>query len=191
MSIRTATSGTKIGPMFAVVLGVLMCVVARAAPAIGVDSTDALPTGAALYGQVRALAARDRLLAGSAPGFSAAADASLSDLMVRLHYAFGSDPRLSSNRAQPDEREILLKNSDAFVRTKVRLTVGKEWHGFLYADMGASDSALKWQSVAGIRAGHGVDLLGGWRHVTYHFSPGMGFDSLDFNGPFFGATLAW
>jgi hypothetical protein len=191
MLIRTTASATKTSPTFVVALAVLMCVAARTSPAFGVDSTDALPTAAALYEQVRAPAAQDRPLAGLAPGFGTAADASLSDLMARLHYAFGGDLRLSINRAQPDERAILLKNSDAFVRTKVPLTVGRDWHGFLYADMGAADSALKWQSVAGIRAGHGVDLLGGWRHVTYRFSPGMGFDSLDFNGPFLGATLAW
>jgi hypothetical protein len=61
----------------------------------------------------------------------------------------------------------------------------------VYADMGARDSALKWQGLAGIRGGHGVDLLGGWRHITYRFSPGTGFDLLDFSGPYLGATLAW
>ncbi len=141
--------------------------------------------------QVRALAAQDRPVAGSAPGLSVAVDASLSDLMARLRCAIDSGFGLSSERAQQDEREVLPTNSDAFVRTEVRLTQGKNWHSFLYADMGAADSALRWQSLAGIRGGHGVDLLGGWRHVTYHFSPGKGVDSLDFNGPFLGATLAW
>jgi hypothetical protein len=56
--------------------------------------------------------------------------------------------------------------------------------------MGAADSALKWQGLAGIRS-HGLDVLCGWRHVTYHFSPGRGLDSLDFDGPFLGATLVW
>jgi hypothetical protein len=111
----------------------------------------------------------------------------MSDLRSRLHYAFGSDPGLSSERARQGE----LRNADAFVRATLPLTLGKEWLGFVYADMGAADSALRWQGLAGIHGGHGVDLLGGWRHVTYHFSPGIGFDSLDFNGPFLGATLAW
>jgi hypothetical protein len=71
------------------------------------------------------------------------------------------------------------------------LALGSEQRAFVYADMGASDSALKWQGLAGIHAREDVDLVGGWRHVTYHFSPGNGFDSLDFNGPFLGATLAW
>jgi hypothetical protein len=108
-----------------------------------------------------------------------------------LHNGAGSNLALSSDRASQAGTEVLLKNSDAVVHAKVRLTLSNRWSGFVYADMGAVDSSLKWQGMAGIRAGHGVNLLGGWRHVTYHFSPGMGFDSLDFNGPFLGATLAW
>jgi hypothetical protein len=141
--------------------------------------------------QARALAAQYRPVAGSAPGLSAPVDGSQSDLLARLHYAFGSDLGLSNDRARQGEREGVLRNSDAFVRAKARLTLGREWFGFVYADMGAADSALRWQGLAGIRGGHGVDLLGGWRHVTYHFSPGRGFDSLDFDGPFLGAMLAW
>jgi hypothetical protein len=114
-----------------------------------------------------------------------------SDLKARLHYAFGSDAGLASDRTLQAEREVLLRNSDAFVRAKLPVTVARDWRGFVYADMGAADSALKWQGLAGIRDGHGLELLGGWRHVTYHFSPGMGLDSLDFAGPFLGATLAW
>jgi hypothetical protein len=164
---------------------------------VSFDGEAAQPAGltagatARVRGQARVLVAQSRSVAGSAPGLSAPVDACLSDLLARLHYAFGSDLGLSSDRARQGEREVLVRNSDAFVRAKVRLTLGKEWLGFVYADIGAADSALKWQGLAGIPCGHGVDLLGGWRHVTYHFSPGQGFDSLDFNGPFLGATLAW
>ena len=142
-------------------------------------------------GPASALAAQYRPVVGSAPGLGASVDASFSDLLARLHYAFGSDPGLSNDRARQGEREVLLRNSDALVRAKVGLTLGQESLGFVYADMGAADSALRWQGLAGIRGGHGVNLLGGWRHVTYHFSPGKGVDSLDFAGPFLGATLAW
>jgi hypothetical protein len=188
--------------MSAAALSMLLCASVPATAVAGADSTNALPAGAALYGylhearggaavQPRALAAQYRAVAGSAPGLSAPVDASLSDLITRLHSAFGSDPGLSSDATLQAEREVWVRNSDAFVRAKVRLTLGKEWRGFVYADMGAADSALRWQGLAGIRAGHGVELLGGWRHVTYHFSSGMGLDSLDFVGPFLGATLAW
>jgi hypothetical protein len=135
--------------------------------------------------------AQYRSLVRSASATSAPVDASSTDLPARLHYVFGSDLGLSSYRAHQGEREVLLRNSDAFIRARVRLTFGKEQLGFVYADMGARDSAFKWQGLAGIHGGHGVDLFGGWRHVSYRFSPGIGLDSLDFNGPYLGATLAW
>jgi len=151
-----------------------------------------LPAGAIrIRGETRTLAAQYRSLVWSASGASAPVDASSSDLLARLHHAFGSDLGLSSDRTHQGEREVLLRNSDALIRARVRLTLGKEQLGFVYADMGARDSALKWQGLAGIRGGHGVDLLGGWRHVTYRFSPSIGFDLVDFNGPYLGATLAW
>jgi hypothetical protein len=183
-----------------------LCVVGQIALAAGAEFANALPAGASLEdyaaqaagltqsstggarGQARALAAP---VAGSAARLGASVDASLSDLLAKLNYASGRDLGLSTDRARLGEREVLLRNSDALVRAKIRLRLGKEWAGFVYADMGASDSALRWQGLAGISAGHGVDLLGGWRHITYRFVPGRGLDSLDFNGPFLGATLAW
>lgn len=113
------------------------------------------------------------------------------DLLTRLRYAFGSDVGLSSDRARQEESKVLLKNSNAFVRAKIQVTLGREWRGFVYVDLGAADSRLRWQGLVGIRGGHGVDVLGGWRHVTYYFNAGSGFDSLDFDGPFLGATLTW
>lgn len=141
--------------------------------------------------QVPALAAHYPSVAGSTLGLSAPVDATPSDLLTRLHYAFGGDLGLSSDRARQGEHEVLLRNSDALVRGSIRLTPGKRWNVFMYADIGAADSVLKWQGLAGIRSSNGLDLLGGWRHVTYHFSPGRGFDSFDFDGPFLGATFAW
>jgi hypothetical protein len=158
----------------------------------GEPQSAGLPAGATrIRGQNRTLIAQYRSPVESASGASPPVDASSSDLVARLHHAFGSDLGPSTDRTHQGEREVLLRNSDALIRARVRLTLGKEQLGFVYADMGARDSALKWQGLAGIRGGHGVDLLGGWRHVTYRFSPGIGFDSLDFNGPYLGATLAW
>jgi hypothetical protein len=183
------TPATKTGRMSAAALGMFLCASAHTTPAAGGDYADA--ARAPLYGyfpEARGGGAPYQPLARSAAG--APADASPSDFLARLHYAFGSYLGLLSERAPQGEREVVLRNSDALVRAKVRLTLGKEWLGFVYADMGAVDSAVKWQGLAGV-GGHGVELLGGWRHVTYHFSPDRGFDSLDFNGPFLGATLAW
>jgi hypothetical protein len=141
--------------------------------------------------QALALAARYPAVEGSTLAIGAPVDATPSDLLTRLHYAFASDLGLLTDRTRQAEREVLLRNSDALVRGNIRLTLGTRWPVFMYADIGAADSALKWQGLAGIRSGHGLDLLAGWRHVTYHFSPGTGYDSLDFDGPFLGATLTW
>src|SRR5262249_26273390 len=104
--------------------------------------------------------------------FRAAVDPS--DLLARFRSAFGGDSRFPRDHQRQADRAVLLKNADALVRAKVRLAVGEEQLAFVYADVGATDSALRWQGLAGIRCGHGVDLLGGWRNVTYHFSPGNG-----------------
>lgn len=190
--------------MSAAALGLLLCVSALTTPAIGADSAAALLVEDQPYGYFREVRVGAALPAQRTVNFNeiprpkdglvhsgSEGEAAQPTILARLHYAFGSDLRLSSDRASQGGSEVLLKNSDAFVRAKVRLTLGQKWLGFAYADMGAADSSLRWQGMAGIRGANGVDVLGGWRHVTYHFLPGMGFDSLDFNGPFLGATLTW
>jgi hypothetical protein len=197
----TGTSGisTRKSRTSAATLGLLLCAWAHTAAASASDSVDALPGGASLYGYVRE--ARDAGVSaparwsdncGGLPAeLSAPVDVSLSDLLARLHYACGSGSGLSSDGPRQVERQALVRNSDALVGATVRRPLREQWLVFVYADLGAADSALRWQGLAGIHAGMGVDLLGGWRHVTYRFSPGAGFDSMEFNGPFIGATLAW
>jgi hypothetical protein len=190
--------------IFAVALGVLLCASAHAAVAAGAGAVDALPSDAPLYGHFREARGdapelvRRALSLNQAPRaaenflqVSLEGEARQPAVLARLHQAFGSDPGLSSGRASPADPEVALRNADALIRAKAGLTFGKKWLGFVYADMGAVDSALRWQGLAGIRGGKGFDVFGGWRRVTYHFNPGMGFDSLDFNGPVLGATLAW
>jgi hypothetical protein len=182
----------------------LLCASAHTTPVTGTDSADAWLADDPPHGYFRearggaSVPAQRTVNFNEVPHphdglvhFAFDAKAPQPAILARLHYALGGDLGLSGDRASQGESEGLLRNADAFVRAKVRLTLGKEWRGFVYADMGAVDSTLKWQGVAGIRGGHGLDLLGGWRHVTYHFAPGMGFDSLDFNGPFLGAMFVW
>jgi hypothetical protein len=120
-----------------------------------------------------------RLLAVTLAGASfhawAASDAPARDL--RLAGVRGSD-------------DVLLRNADAVIGARLWLTPGSASSAFVYADVGATNSAVKWQGLAGIHRGHGIDLVGGWRRVTYHYAPGFGLDSLDFDGPFLAATLA-
>lgn len=204
MLTRKSTPATHTNRTSAAALGMLLCVSAHTTPATGADSTAASSADDQPYGYFREARGGAWIPGQRTVNFNeiprakdgvvhSAFDpkAPQPTILARLHYAFGSLPGLSSDHASQADSELLLKNSDAFVRAKVRLPLGKKWLGFAYADMGAADSSLKWQGMAGIRGGDGVALLGGWRHVTYHFLPGMGFDSLDFNGPFLGATLTW
>jgi len=204
MLTRKSTPATQTGRWSAAALGVLLCASAHTAPVTGTDSVDAWLADDPPHGYFRetrggaSVPAQRTINFNEVPPstdrlvhFAFDGEAPQPAILARLHHAFGGDPGLWSDRAGQAESEVLLRNSDALVRAKVGLTLGKTWRGFVYADMGATDSTLKWQGVAGIRGGHGVDLLGGWRHVTYHFAPGMGFDSLDFNGAFFGATFIW
>ena len=175
MSGGTSTRGRKAGRAL-VPLAVLLLGAAHAAPAVvSVDSADTWPEAVALRGSL--------LGAASLPAERSDSAAQIrSDLLARFRHAY---------RAPQDEGEVTLQNSDAFLRANMRLTLGNEWRGFVYADIGATDSELRWQGLAGMHHRLGVDLLGGWRHVTYRFSPGRGFDSLEFKGPFLGASLAW
>jgi len=212
MLTRRAASGTKTGHWSVAVVGMLLGA-STLSPAAGADYADASSSGTLLYayfrepegearsaprpynldvhlsGQLRALTAPHR--PGSAPSLAAPVDAPVSELLARLHSAFGRALVASGEAVLRTDRAVLFGNADAFVRTKMPLALGEQQRAFVYADMGATDSALKWQGLAGIHAREDVDLVGGWRHVTYHFSPGNGVDSLDFNGPFLGATLAW
>ena len=180
------TTAMKKACSTAAALGMLLSASAHATRAAGLDATDGLPANTALSG-VPAY----RSLAGGTPGIDPRLDESLAHFLARLPTAFGSELGLSPDHARQRDLEVLLRNSDALVRATVRMNLGREWLGFVYADMGATDSAVRWQGLAGIHGGGGLDVLGGWRRVTYRFSPGAGLDSLDFNGPFLGATFAW
>ncbi len=128
------------------------------------------------------------LLGGSLNAAAAEATAALPD---QSHSHVSSlDLRLPGIRERESDHEILLRNTDALVGARLWLTPGKKQPAFVYVDVGATDSSLRWQGLAGVHGSHGIDLLGGWRHVTYHNAPGSGFDSIDFDGPFLGATLA-
>jgi hypothetical protein len=198
LSHETAAATRKTGRLCTVALGVMLYANAHIALAGTADSPIASPGNALLDGYLRDTRdpwapppAQYRFVVGSSSDANARVDASSSEFLARLRRAFGIDPGHSNDRAHRGEREVLLSNSDALFRARIRLTSGNEQFAFVYADMGARDSALKWQGLAGIRGGHGVDLLGGWRRVTYPVSPGGGFDLLDFNGPYLGATFAW
>jgi len=189
-----STAAAKTVRLSAAALGILLWASAHDTQAADGDCANVLSAGAPLYGRLPealggAFPPVPRNKSGS-PGVSSLLGSPLPDLRPSFRYAFGSDPLLASDRARETQREVFLRNSDPLLRAKLRVTQDREWL-FVYADMGAVDSPLRWQGMVGIRVGKDVRLLGGWRRITYYFSPGREFDSLDFDGPFIGAQRTW
>jgi len=183
--IRTSSAVKKMGRMSAAALGMLLCLSTYATPAARADAADTRAAGTPLYG----LTPQYRP-AGPPAAFSVPVGASLFGPLARPDHVFGRDLRLSSGRAPQNESEVLLRNSAPLLRARVRMPLGRE-RLFVYADMGAADSPLRYQGLLGIRVGQDAHLLGGWRRITYYFSPGRDFDSLDFDGPFLAVQRAW
>jgi hypothetical protein len=169
----------------AAALGMLVCLGTYAAPAARADAADTRAAGTPLYG----LAAPYRPAGPpAAPGVPVGA--SVFGPLTRPDYLFRGDLRLASGRAPQNESEVPLRNSAPVLRARVRVPLGQE-RLFVYADMGAADSPLRYQGLLGIRVGQDAHLLGGWRRITYYFSPGRDFDALDFDGPFLALQRAW
>jgi hypothetical protein len=197
------TTAMKKECITAAALGMLLSASAHATRAAGVDAADVLLANTALYGVPAGVSSDGEMPQSTGLTASPTTRVRVSLPVAAAQYRSlagtpGSDPRLDESLSHflarlPERRDlvVLLRNSDALVRATVRMNLGREWLGFVYADMGATDSAVRWQGLAGIHGGRGLDVLGGWRRVTYRFSPGAGLDSLDFDGPFLGATFAW
>jgi hypothetical protein len=185
---RKPTAATKIARMTAAAIGIWWLAGHGALAADG-DLAEASPTERVPV-QVFALAHQNLPEVRLAPSFGGPVGSSLPDPPTRSRSVFSPGLQLAADRARATEREVVLRNSEPSVPAKVRMTLGKEWL-FVYADMGAADSPLRWQGLVGIRVGPRAQLLGGWRRVTYYLSPGKDFDSLDSEGPFLAAQRVW
>jgi len=83
---------------------------------------------------------------------------------------------------------------DAIVGVKGVAYLGNEHKWFIpyYLDVGTGQSDLTWQVNAGIgyRYNWGA-LVATWRYLDYNFSSSDAIQSLNLNGPLFGATFQW
>ena len=61
-----------------------------------------------------------------------------------------------------------------------------------YADVGAGDSKLTWQAIAGVGyAFRWGEVLGVWRHLDYQAKSGRAIESVSFSGPAVAAVWHW
>jgi hypothetical protein len=75
-----------------------------------------------------------------------------------------------------------------------RINVGRSGRLFIpfYADVGAGQSDLTWQVMAGAGYDFGwAEAVGGWRYLDYDMASDRTIDALTFNGPVVGFTFRW
>jgi hypothetical protein len=81
---------------------------------------------------------------------------------------------------------------DAIVGVKGRMSFGADRHWYVpyYLDVGAGESDLTWQGMAGLGYSFdSIDVTGVWRYLDYDFGGSKPIKSIDFNGPALGVTF--
>jgi hypothetical protein len=92
------------------------------------------------------------------------------------------------------QAEVEVDNWDAIVGAKGRFDIGTRgtWFVPFHADIGAGDSDLTWQLMAGIgyrlASGH---LIAAWRHLDYRFQGDKAIEGASLNGPSIGFVMRW
>jgi hypothetical protein len=92
------------------------------------------------------------------------------------------------------ERTTGVSNWDAIVGVKGRATFGEEgrWFAPYYFDVGAGESSLTWQAMAGVGYTFGWgDVVLAWRHIDYDMKSGKSIESISFDGPGVAVAFRW
>jgi hypothetical protein len=118
----------------------------------------------------------------------------------QLHITESLDWQLSGNLGQiplpgrGGSQEATAHNWDAIVGAKGRIGLdsARKWFVPYYVDIGAGDSSLTWQGVAGLGYAFGsVEVVASWRYLDYHMKSSKAVESLSFSGPAFSAVFHW
>jgi hypothetical protein len=92
-------------------------------------------------------------------------------------------------------REVKEQNWDLLVGVKGRAgfsSDGGKWFVPYYLDVGAGESKLTFQAMAGVGYGFGWgDLTVSWRYLEYQMKSGKPIEELTFNGPQVAASFRW
>jgi hypothetical protein len=81
---------------------------------------------------------------------------------------------------------------DAIVGVKGRLTFGvdRQWYVPYYLDVGAGESDLTWQAMAGLGYSFdSIDVTAAWRYLDYDLGDATPIKSIDFSGPALGVSF--
>ena len=158
-----------------------------------------LPAGASadtrldLTGGAWTLGGSYRVLA--APGMSVdlVAGVRLLDIETSLRWTLAGNIGSIALPDRAGDRATRLKNWDGIVGAKGRIALGDgPWFSPWYVDIGAGDSELTRQAMAGVGYGFGWgDLVLAWRYVGYRFKPGRAMEELSFNGALLAGVFRW
>jgi hypothetical protein len=90
--------------------------------------------------------------------------------------------------------EAGLTNWDAIIGLRGRFAFGAKnaWFVPYYFDIGAGDSDLTWQGIAGLGyAFHWGEVVAAWRYLYYDLSSDEPIKDMNFSGPAIGVTFRW
>jgi len=90
--------------------------------------------------------------------------------------------------------EAGLTNWDALIGLRGRFAFGAKnaWFVPYYFDIGAGDSDLTWQGIAGLGyAFHWGEVVAAWRYLYYDLSSDEPIKDMNFSGPAIGVTFRW
>jgi hypothetical protein len=135
-----------------------------------------------------------RITASQAATFDVAAGIRLASLKPDLKWEFTGDfgpivplPRTGSGGTSTDQWDGIVA-----VKGRVAFGADRKWMMPYYLDVGTGDSDVTWQALLGLDYAFGWGDLGlAWRYLDYELKSGKPIESLNFNGPAFGATFRW
>ena len=97
------------------------------------------------------------------------------------------DAEVGGSKSSGSDSEDVL---DAIIGAQVIIDLSDRWYLTCYADIGAGDSKLTWQAWPGI--GYrlkNVDVVAGYRHLSWKTDDGDTIDDINFSGPMIGVKL--
>jgi hypothetical protein len=122
------------------------------------------------------------------------AGARLLDLKTTLDWQFSGDVGSIPVLEREGSGKATLSNVDAIAGVKGNLMYGADhqWFTPYYLDVGAGQSDVTWQAMAGIgRSFRWGDVIVAWRYLDYDLQSGSGIQNVDFNGPGIAAAFRW
>jgi hypothetical protein len=122
------------------------------------------------------------------------AGARLVDMKQRLNWSFNGDIAGLPLPGPTGSAEDSISNWDAVVGFKGRASFGadRKWFVPYYVDVGAGQSKLTWQAIAGL--GYEFNwgsVLATWRYTSYELKSGSLIQSVYLSGPTIGVAFRW